>query len=439
MKELKIVGGYIRVSTEEQSRKGLSLESQKTDIEEYCKRNGYQLKKLYIDRGISARKHLHKRTAFMEMMNDAKSKKINHIVVIRLDRFFRNVYDYHRMMHEYLDPASCGWSAVKEEYDTTTTNGRLMINLRLSIAEQEADTDSDRIKDVFNNRIKEGFVVSGSVPLGYKIEGKRLVKSEDADMVKDIFESYVRMSSVGKVMEHINAKYDTAFDYSTIARLLNKEIYIGKKRSNVNYCEPIVSHELFDTVKRIHPMSVRNRKTKITYVFGGLLFCDDCGFRLSGYMGRGNKYYRCNNSYQNKACSNRSYIREDEIEKYLLENVEALLEQYISEINTKERSAPITKSNREQIQRKIDRVTELFINGIIDMPELKKRKAELEAQIVDGEETPKTDLRAVNKFLKSGFRNIYGNLTDEEKQSMWRTVLREIRISGKNISSITFL
>ena len=89
-------------------------------------------------------------------MRDVDAGLIDRIIVMRLDRWFRNVYDYHKMMNEHLIPHNVDWCAVKEDYDTTTTNGRLMINLRLAIAEQECDTDGDRIRDVQENMIQKG-------------------------------------------------------------------------------------------------------------------------------------------------------------------------------------------------------------------------------------------------------------------------------------------
>ena len=439
MEELKIVGGYIRVSTQEQSQRGLSLESQKSDIEDYCKRNGYKLFKLYIDRGITARKNLYKRAAFMEMMQDARKRKINHIVVIRLDRFFRNVYDYHRMMHEFLDPAGCGWSAVKEEYNTTTTNGRLMINLRLSIAEQECDQDSDRIRDVFENRIRDGFVVTGSTPIGLKIEGKKLVPSEDADLVRDMFSAYLRFNSVAKTMNYIKNKYGKKYDYTTIRRSLSKELYIGKKRGNESYCEPLVSKEVFYAVQRNVKHNVKVRSSNNCYVFTGLLRCGDCGRSLIGCNNRGYIYYRCNGAFANYACTQRYYYRESFVEEYLLQNVERLMLKYKIDIEASEQNREPTKSNREQIEKKISRLKDLYINGMMDITEFKKRKAALESQIIDVEVPQKKDLSAINAFLSSGFRSIYNDLSAEEKQSLWRSIIKEIRVKEKVISEVVFL
>ena len=159
--------GYIRVSTAEQALRGLSLEAQEAEIRRWAAEHHVRLENIYVDKGITARKQLHRRAAFMQMMQAVDADQIDLILVMRLDRWFRNVYDYHKMMNEHLIPHGVNWCAVKEDYDTTTTNGRLMINLRLSIAEQECDTDADRIRDVQQNMVAKGRWPFGAAPLGY--------------------------------------------------------------------------------------------------------------------------------------------------------------------------------------------------------------------------------------------------------------------------------
>lgn len=446
MKELKNVGGYIRVSTEEQSRNGLSLESQKADIEDYCRRMGYRLEALYIDRGITARKSLYKRVAFMNMMHDVKSKRIDHIVVLRLDRFFRNVYDYHRMMHEFLEPAGCGWSAVKEEYDTTTTNGRLMINLRLSIAEQECDQDSDRIKDVFANRIKEGYVVTGNPPLGYKIENKRLVPDENADLVREIFNSFLRLNSIRLVLLDLRDRLGVHMMYDRINRTLRKKIYTGEHRGNQSYCEPIVSEETFAAVQRGLDNNIRARGTKKVYIFSRMIKCGCCGHAMSGSSPNSYKhcnpfmYYRCNFAYQHLTCNNRHNTNEAAVEDYLLGTVNRLILNYIYEVEAKEKSAPAPKKgNRKQIEAKIDRLTELYVNGLLDIASYKQKKNDLEAQIVEDEEPKKTDLTALKAFVQSNVLSMYNDLSPLEKRSIWRSIIKEIICEGNDVRTVVFL
>ena len=287
MEEVRSAAGYIRVSTAEQSTKGLSIETQIAEIKEYAKLHKMRLVDIYIDRGITARKSLEKRVEFMRMMNDVKEGKINHIIVLRLDRFFRNVYDYHKMMNEYLEPNNCDWSAVKEQYTTTTTNGRLMINLRLAIAEQECDTDSDRIKDVFAHRISQGYIVTGCAPFGLKKENHRYVPDEEtAHIIRDSFNTFEANSSVRKTLLYINAKYGLKKHYNNFKRYLSNPLYIGQCRDNMNYCEPIISREQFENVQRLLKMNSRVKKKSSLYIFSSLCVCDHCGIRMSGCYGK---------------------------------------------------------------------------------------------------------------------------------------------------------
>ena len=441
----KLVAGYIRVSTEEQSRNGLSLESQQADIEDYCRRMRYRLVRLYIDRGISARKSLYKRTAFMEMMEDVKAKKVNHIVVLRLDRFFRNVYDYHRMMHEYLDPAGCGWSAVKEEYDTTTTNGRLMINLRLSIAEQECDQDSDRIRDVFANRIRQGYIVSGSPPFGYRIaEDKRLVPDEETkETVRDIFRVFLEVNSVRKVLMWFRDNRDIVLYYDRVRHVLGNEIYTGVYRDNKNFCEPLIDRDMFDAAQRALRMNVRDRSGKRTYVFSGILRCSLCGSAMSGTSPacKEYKYYRCHGAYQSMVCGNRNNVNERTVEQYLQDNLDHIMKEY--EVD-EERLAAIAlekkKNALERLRAKIGKINDLYINGLMKLDEAKRRTKEVEAEIAAEEAAEATrEKPRLSEYLSKGWQNLYEYMTDEERQALWRLLIKEIRCSRGKVDEVVFL
>ena len=441
----KLAAGYIRVSTQEQSQKGLSLETQSAEIEEYCKRKGLRLYRIYVDKGITARKHLAKRASFMEMMRDVQAGKIGHIVVLRLDRFFRNVYDYHRMMEEFLIPNGCEWSAVREEYTTATTNGRLMINLRLAIAEQECDQDSDRIKDVFAHRVAEGYVIGGTLPYGYSAVDKRLVQNEDAPVVKDIFETFCRTSSVRRTMNEINSKYGLNLTYWIVRGVLSKRIYTGEYRGNSGYCDPIVTRERFFSAQTALAKNIRVRANHRIYLFSGIIRCAECGKIMAGVSSCDKydlHYYRCPNAYLNSTCKNTKSVSQNKIERYLLENVEELLRGYVLKASVSEekrRSAPARKGNRKQIETKMNRLNELFVNGLIDMDELKRKREELEAQIVEEIPPKEVDLTAVNQFLEGGFLRVYNTFSEAHKQDLWRSVIREIRSGKTGLEEVLFL
>ena len=135
---------YIRVSGEEQKIKGLSLEAQQERLEEYARERGWVIVGTYIDAAKTARKNIHKRTEFQRMIQSVKHNEVDILLFCRLDRWFRSVGDYYKVM-EILQSHNCDWKTTDEEYDTTTANGRLYINVKLSIAQNEADIDGERI------------------------------------------------------------------------------------------------------------------------------------------------------------------------------------------------------------------------------------------------------------------------------------------------------
>jgi DNA invertase Pin-like site-specific DNA recombinase len=443
VESVKRAAGYIRVSTVEQSLKGLSIETQISEIENYAKTHNMKLEGLYIDRGITARKQLERRVEFMRMMEDVRSGKIEHIIVLRLDRFFRNTYDYHKMMNEYLMPNNCDWSAVKEQYSTATTNGRLMINLRLAIAEQECDTDSDRIKDVLSHRISQGFVATGSSPLGLKVENKKMVKDEKNFIVQDIFDYFELHGSVRGTMFHINKTHNFSLSYVTVRRILSNPFYAGRYRNNNNFCEPTIAPERFDRIQVMLKKNIKERSKPQTYIFTGLLRCSHCGKTIAGNCtvkdGKIYKYYRCSSRVRDRSCDNFDNCNEKIIEEYLINNIEELSKKHIIKVELEEKKKKTVKSNRKQIEAKLQKLNDLYINDFISMEKYKEDYAKLQAQIVEPEELPKTDLSAIQKLLEGNFKDKYEMLSEGKKRAFWRGIIKEIKMFGKTVESVEFL
>ena len=442
MKEIIRAAGYIRVSTAEQSLKGLSIETQIAEIEAYAKANNMKLEGMYIDRGITARKSLEKRTDFMRMMRDVESGKIKHVIVLRLDRFFRNIYDYHKMMNEYLTPNKCEWSAVKEQYSTATTNGRLMINLRLSIAEQECDTDSDRIKDVFENRVKNGFVISGSTPWGFKIENKRLVIDEEKrELMNELLDYAEKSSSVRGTLHYMKNTHGLNMLYESLARLLKNPLLYGSYRGNDNYCEGYITKERFERLRSLLNRNIKLKKKDSFYIFSGLIFCANCGHRMAGSRNKNYHYHRCYFHYGQKRCDNGGLINEKAIEKYLLEDSATLFEQKMAELEKAEKAKKPLKSNRKAIEKKLQKLNDLYVNDFIDMNQYKQEREFLQSQIVDDsdQEDMIAAYAAVKQFFESDFKDLYYTLTPEEKRTMWRSVINKVIVRSGEIVDVEFV
>ena len=138
---------YLRVSSEEQAKHGYSLDAQEEALKEFCKKNGHTILGIYRDEGISGRKPYTKRPAMMQLLEDLEAVKPDIILFTKLDRWFRNIKEYYRVQ-DILDRNKVDWKAINEEYDTSTASGRLYVNIKLSIAQDEADRTSERVKDI---------------------------------------------------------------------------------------------------------------------------------------------------------------------------------------------------------------------------------------------------------------------------------------------------
>ena len=157
MKDKKVAGIYIRVSTEEQSREGFSLKEQEERLREFCKFKRYDIYKVYKDAGISAKKD--KRTAYQEMIKDVKNKTINVIVAFKLDRLTRSVYDIEKLMN-LVNEYECDIDCLADESNTTTSNGRMVMRIMTSVSQNEIEKCSERTKIGLAGAIKSGHVPS---------------------------------------------------------------------------------------------------------------------------------------------------------------------------------------------------------------------------------------------------------------------------------------
>lgn len=145
---------YPRVSTEEQFLRGYSLQTQEEVLTQYSNDHGYKIVGVYRDEGHSARKPALKRKVMQELLADVQTGKIDRILSIKLDRWFRNVREYHKIQ-EILEANNVTWQATMEDYNTATADGRLKVNIMLSVAENESDRTSERIKFVFDGSAAE--------------------------------------------------------------------------------------------------------------------------------------------------------------------------------------------------------------------------------------------------------------------------------------------
>ncbi len=445
---------YVRVSAEEQKIKGLSLEAQQERLETYAKEHGWIIQGIYIDAAKTARKNLNKRTEFQKMLEAVKNDEVDILLFCRLDRWFRSVSDYYKIM-EILEKHNCEWKTTDEEYDSSTANGRLYINVKLSIAQNEADICGERIDVVFDSKIAHGTVISGSCPFGFQInKEKRLeIIPEAALIVQDAFNYFESGVSQLSTVKYIREKYGINWCIGTFRRMLHEKLYTGiyerGGRYNSNFCPPIISKEQFDRVQILLKKNARHAPSGRIYIFTSILKCAECQHNMVGRMSYKKQpiyYYRCNQHFHRGQCNHKKEIREDYIETWLFNNLETEFKKAKMnwEITSAKHERQYSTFSRDKtgLKRKLTKLKELYVNDLIDIETYKKDyqiyTAALKQLPEPVIETP-PNFSALEQLLKKDFKNIYNTLSREEKRTLWRTVINEIQVdSENNITSISF-
>ncbi len=421
------IAAYARVSTEKESQVE-SFEKQIEFFNEFTKKNNYELYKLYADEGISGKQIKH-RKQFQQMMQDAKAKKFDKVVVKDVSRFARNTVD---LLQSIRELKSYG---IEVDF---LNNGEIMeggsefiLTILGAMAQQESANMSKRVKFGKDITAKKGRVPN--IVFGYdKIPDERYtlkINEEEAKIVKKIFESYV-YKGVGttKIAWDLNdrgirtKKTKSKWVQTSIVRMLKNPIYTGRvtnKKSEVadfitgtrkdlpeeewiiveNPEMRIISDELFNRAQdilaqRSNEFKLNNKREKTEYVFSTLIYCKHCGYSFRRirrkYTNDGPEYIRwvCSgrNSMGVNHCPNTTVIDEEEllnaIKEYLksiisnkknfMKAVEKEFEKITKLRENNERSEESLLKEIEKVTNKKQKYMEMFQNEIINIQELKK-------------------------------------------------------------------
>ncbi|MFV0626069.1 MAG: recombinase family protein [Alphaproteobacteria bacterium] len=283
---------YVRKSTE----RGLELEFNSLhNQEDACKSyilsqsfNNWEYYKTYTDGGISG--GTTDRPALQEMLSDIKAGKIQTVVVYKVDRLSRSIMDFHNMMTEF-DKDGCNFVSITQAFDTSTSMGKLTLNMLLSFAQFEREVSSERVRDKLRAQKAKGLWTGGVVPLGYDAIDKKLIINEvEAKKVQFVFETYLKVPSLLALKDEVfnkgihvkqrksniaAGKEPAEFSASTLNRMLRDVIYIGKLRSKKDDTmydgvhEPIIDKKLFDAVQE--KLSAQNNCKNAPYTQGTYL------------------------------------------------------------------------------------------------------------------------------------------------------------------------
>ena len=264
---------YVRKSTEHGLEQAFnSLDNQEQSCKAYISSqafNNWEYTKTYSDGGISG--GTMERPGLQEMLSDIAKGIINTVVVYKVDRLSRSILDFHKMM-QYFNKYNANFVSITQSFDTSTSMGKLTLNMLLSFAQFEREVSSERVRDKIRATKSKGLWVGGVPPLGYDIQfGKLIVNETERESVNKIFNTYLASHSLLDCRDRIAARGIHGKQWTTrkgetrggremttniIERILKNQIYLGKlpNKSTGEVFDgqhpAIITQELFDAVQQ---------------------------------------------------------------------------------------------------------------------------------------------------------------------------------------------
>ncbi len=430
---------YIRVSTEEQHLNGLSLPAQKKALTEFAEKNNYTIVGCYADEGISARKPMKHRRGLLLLLEDVKRDKIDMILVTKLDRWFRNIKDYN-ITEEILQTHNCHWKTIYENYDSSTANGQMVINIMLSVNQAECDRTSERIKAVLDYKRSIGEVTSGRCACyGYRVVNNRLVKDDAVKhIIEDAYNHYFTCYSIRSTFYYLKAKYgDDAPSHNKVDRLFKNETYAGKDKDNLNYCEPYITLDQWAKIRQVSVSKTYTVGNYEPYIFSSLIKCPWCGNNYTGYRkkqklknGGESIYikYRCGIKFGRHSCA---HLSEHKIEEYMLTHVSDRLDQELANIEFNQHHRTYKVDDSDALRTEMDRLNILFQKGRITERYYDEQYEILEKKLSESEtiKVPSPEsYRDVIRAFSGNWQDLYLKLDKNHKQAFWKSTIKDIQI-----------
>ena len=420
---------YTRVSTEEQARSGLSIDTQLDNLRSWAKQNGHVVVGEYVDAGVSGKKPYTKRPELSRFMRDIENGlKVDVLLITKLDRFYRSVRLYYQAI-ETMEKHGVAWKAIQEDYETVTASGRFKVNIMLAVAEDEADRTSERIRVVFERKIEKGEVVNNSIPIGYKVENKRLVPDERADMIRGFFDNYRKTGSIHSCMDYLE-RHGIRVHANTASRMIKNTMYKGLYRGNPNFCPPIIPTNEFDAIQaQIKRRSVRKNQTGRTYLFSGLIQCGECGHAMAGIANNGQWLsYRCTNASMNHRCPNRRYVNENKLVKALLPILKQSFENYVAEFTVQKQNNPRDlEKEKATLNKRMDRLKDLYLDGLLTKGRYQEEYESITKKLMEiSAVSAPPDFERTRRILSENIVEQYETLNRDEQRVFWRSIIEKI-------------
>jgi DNA invertase Pin-like site-specific DNA recombinase len=427
------VAAYARVSTSSEEQL-LSLENQKLHYEQRILANSkWEFVEMYFDEGISGTK-IDKRDGLKRLLQDCENGKVDFILTKSISRFSRNALDFLEMVRKLID-LNIFIEFEKENINTQTMDGELMLSILSSLAESESRSLSQNTKWGIEKRFQNGTYKIGYPPFGYDwVDSVMVINKEQAVVVKDIFADVLKGTSTGDIAEKLNqqgvtTKRRKTWHGTTIRGIIKNEKYIGdalfgktftddsfKRKVNrgdknqyfmEGHHSAIIDKETFEQAQQ---MLVQNAKSKNIvqdddkyqnrYSFSGILKCGECGGTFKRRIQTKNKNEKyvawdCTTHLKAKYSCSMKFIKDEQIKlafitmmNKLVFSHQSLLKPLLADV----RSTTYTVDNTqivilddelEKLKQQQDNLVQFVANGYIDRPTFVKEQNQLTKQMDD--------------------------------------------------------
>ena len=357
---------YTRKSTEEGLEKEFnSLDAQREACEAYIKSQGGEgwtpIRDQYDDGGFSGGSM--ERPALARLLADVQAKKIDEVVVYKVDRLTRALSDFAKIV-DIFDSQGVSFVSITQSFNTTTSMGRLTLNVLLSFAQFEREVIAERVRDKIAASKAKGMWMGGIPPIGYDIKDRHLtINAEEAERVRHIFRRYLELPSVydlsldlrasgmaGKRWIARNGRPDCGEEWSSgsLLKLLKRKLYLGvvvhKGKEYPGRHNAIIDQELFDRVQtkiaeRAHSYGARRRPNSSGKLVG--IIFDDAGNRMSPIrQKKGPKHIRY---YASTATIKRQHDKAGSLPRVRADRLEMLVFEKLAEAQTNTPGAALGK------------------------------------------------------------------------------------------------
>lgn len=438
--DIKTACLYVRFSSHNQTEQ--SIEGQTRVCRDFCKRHNIRIVEIYADRATSASKDIEKRVQFLKMIKDSEKGLFDAVIVYKLDRFARSRYD--SATYKYRLKRNGVQLISATENISNDPEGIILESVLEGMAEFYSAELSQKINRGMRESAYKHNSIGGAVPLGYKIEDKKLViDPKTAPIVKEAFEKYADGETVAEICRQFNARgyktsKGTAFGKSSFTKIFRNERYIGVYTFHDYRAEDaipaIIDKDLWDRVQlrvgKIKNAPARN-KAKVVYLLSGKIFCGHCGSKMNGNCNAGNYYYyQCYGKKNGNVDCKKKNIRKEFIERLVAQDALSLLtDEYIEQIATiaceknqheieLDSALPTIRDRIHQVDLSLNNLLKAIESGsapdmlVKRMGELEKEKKDLQAQAKkESEDIVELDKAQVIYWLEQ-FRG--GSIEDEE-------------------------